>query len=72
MEDRETNGHKLNKAVPKGIKSAFRKLKESTSEYSHLSEEAILKLPFLANTFLLMEILEWLPDFVEKNYKNYI
>lgn len=72
MEDRDTNGHKLNKAVPQSIKSAFRKLKESTSEYSHLSEEAILKLPFLANTFLLMEILEWLPDFVEKNYKNYI
>lgn len=72
MEDRETNGYKLNKAVPKGIKSAFRKLKESTSEYSHLSEEAILKLPFLANTFLLMEILEWLPDFAQTNYKNYI
>lgn len=72
MEDRDTNGHKLNKAVPQSIKSAFRKLKESTSEYSHLSEEAILKLPFLANTFLLMEILEWLPDFVQTNYKNYI
>ncbi len=72
LEDREIKGHKLNKAVPQSIKSAFRKLKESTSEYSHLSEEAILKLPFLSNTFLLMEILEWLPDFVQTNYKNYI
>jgi hypothetical protein len=72
LEDRDVSGNKLNKYVPQSIKSAFRKLKESTSEYSHLSEEAILKLPFLANTFLLMEILEWLPDFVEKNYKNYI
>ena len=72
MEDRDTNGHKLNKAVPQSIKSAFRKLKESTSEYSHLSEEVELKLPFLSNTFLLMEILEWLPDFIQTNYKNYI
>lgn len=72
IEDRDTNGHKLNKAIPQSIKSAFRKLKESTSEYSHLSDEAILKLPFLSNTFLLMEILEWLPDFVKTNYPNYI
>lgn len=72
LEDRETNGHKLNKAVPQSIKSAFRKLKESTSEYSHLSEEVELKIPFLANTFLLMEILEWLPNFVKTNYPNYI
>lgn len=72
MEDRDSNGHKLNKAVPQSIKSAFRKLKESTSEYSHLSDEAILKIPFLSNTFLLMEILEWLPDFVKTNYPNYI
>ncbi|MDI9258188.1 hypothetical protein [Flavobacterium sedimenticola] len=72
MEDRDTNGHKLNKPVPQSIKSAFRKLKESTSEYSHLSDEATLKLPFLSNTFLLMEILEWLPEFVKKHYPNYI
>lgn len=72
LEDRDVNGNKLNKYVPQSIKSAFRKLKESTSEYSHLSEETILKLPFKSNTFLLMEILEWLPDFIEKNYKNYI
>lgn len=72
MEDREVNGQKLNKPVPQSIKSALRKLKESTSEYSHLSEETIIKLPFLSNTFLLMEILEWLPDFVKTHYKNYI
>jgi hypothetical protein len=72
MEDKDTNGHKLNKSVPPDIKSAFRKLKESTNKYSHLSDETIVKIPFLANTFLLMEILEWLPSFVEANYNNYI
>lgn len=72
MEDRDSSGHKLNKAVPQSIKSSFRKLKECTSEYSHLADEVELKLPFLSNTFLLMEILEWLPNFVQTHYQNYI
>jgi hypothetical protein len=72
MEDRDTKGHKLNKAVPQDIKSAFRKLKESTNRFSHLDDNVVLKTPFLANMFLLMEVLEWLPEFVETYYKNYI
>lgn len=77
IEDRPTtdgNGttHRLNKTIPQEIKLAFRKLKESTSKYSHLSENEEAKLPFLSNTFLLMEILTWLPEFVDKYYKNYI
>ncbi|WP_047416064.1 hypothetical protein [Cellulophaga sp. Hel_I_12] len=72
MEDRETNGNKLNKAIPQDIKSAFRKLKESTNRYSHLDDNEVLKAPFSSNKFLLIEILEWLPEFVETNYKNYL
>lgn len=77
LEDRPTNdgkgvSYKLNLPVPQSIKSAFRKLKESTNEYSHLSDEVVVKIPFLANTFLLMEILEWLPEFAKTNYRNYI
>ncbi|WP_282087961.1 hypothetical protein [Aquimarina algiphila] len=77
MEDKPTRTNqgdefKLNKAVSLNIKSAFRKLKESTSGYSHLSDEDTVKTPFLANMFLLMEVLEWLPEFVETNYKNHI
>ena len=72
MEDRIVDGQKLNKEVPQVIKSAFRKLKESTNEYSHLSDETIVKIPFLANTFLLMEILEWLPVFAQTHYENYL
>lgn len=72
IENRDVNGQRILLPVPQSIKSAFRKLKESTSEYSHLSEEVELKIPFLANTFLLMEILEWLPNFVQTHYQNYI
>ena len=72
IEDRETNGYKLNKDVPQKIKSSFRKVLETSNEFSHLSDEVELKIPFLSNTFLLMEILEWLPNFIQTNYKNYI
>lgn len=77
MEDRLTRDgnqveHKINLPIPQSIKSAFRKLKESTNEYSHLSDETIVKIPFLANTFLLMEILEWLPVFAQTHYENYL
>lgn len=71
---RDTNGayHKLNKNINKSIKSAIRKVKESTNEFSHLKEEDIVKYPFLSNSFLLFEILTWLPDFIDANYANYI
>lgn len=72
MEDRDSHGHKLNKLVPQDIKSSFRKLKESTNRYSHLADNIELKAPFLANTFLLMEVLNWIPEFVEEHYKNHM
>jgi hypothetical protein len=73
-EVKDNNGqlHKLNKDINESIKSAFKKLKESTNEFSHLKEEDIVKYPFLSNSFLLFEILIWLPEFVEEHYPNYI
>lgn len=77
IEDRDTrdaNGqsHKLNKNINRSIKAAFRKVKESTNEFSHLKDEDIVKYPFISNSFLLFEILTWLPEFAETHYKNYI
>jgi hypothetical protein len=77
LEDRDTRDtsgtyYKLNKNINKSIKSAIRKVKESTNEFSHLKEEDIVKYPFLTNSFLLFEILTWLPDFIDSNYANYI
>ena len=63
---------KLNKNINKSIKSAIRKVKESGNEFSHLKDEDIVKYPFLSNSFLLFEILIWLPEFVEEHYPNYI
>jgi hypothetical protein len=77
LEDRNTKDkkgdfHKLNKNINKSIPASIRKIKESTNEFSHLKEEDIVKYPFLTNSFLLFEILIWLPDFVQEHYENYI
>jgi len=72
LENRRPRGHALDNNISKNIAAAFRKVKESTNEYSHLADEDIVKTPFLANTFLLLEILEWLPNFAMENYENYI
>ena len=72
FEDRETDGNRLNKNISQVIKSSFRKVKESTNEFSHLKDEDIIKYPFLSNSFLLFEILIWLPKFADEYYQNYI
>ncbi|MEH6745795.1 MAG: hypothetical protein V7670_03065 [Maribacter arcticus] len=70
---RNTKGeHKINNNVSKGIGSAFRGLKESVNELSHLSDNEIVKLPYTTNTFLILQLLDWLPEFIKTNYPNYI
>src|SRR5690606_1918514 len=72
VRDNHGNSEKLNKPIPKDIKGAFRKLKESTNGYSHLSDEDLVKAPFIANTYTILEVLVWLPVFIEEHYKNFI
>lgn len=64
--------HRINKVIPKDISSTIRRIKESVNLYAHLADEVVLKAPFLSNTFLLLELLEWLPKFVQEHYENYI
>lgn len=71
IKDKRGNFGKLNKSIPKDIKAAIRKLKESSNAYSHLADESHIKYPYIANSYIIMEILDWLPDFVEEHYKNY-
>lgn len=70
--DNNGNSHTIKVAIPNDIKTAIRKLKESTNQYSHVSEDELVKLPFLANFYLLQEVLCWLPEFVDEHYPNYI
>ena len=55
--------------IPQNYKSIFRKLKESTNQYSHVDENEFLKYPFLTNTFGLLELIDWLPGFIDENLK---
>lgn len=64
--------HRIGHFIPKGIGSAFRGLKESVNELSHLNDEEMVKLPYTTNTHLLITILDWLPEFVQEHYPNYI
>ena len=73
MEQRPTNdanqvSHNLTNPVPQEMKSAFRKLKESTSGFSHLGDEDIIKTPFMSNAYLMLEVLEWLPSYKNQFY----
>lgn len=67
--DADNNPWTLQHSVPQEIKSIFRKLKESTSAFSHLQDTDIIKAPFLANAYSLFELLEWLPTFYNAHYK---
>ena len=72
LEGRRIRGREypLNYEIPKTIRSAFRKIKESSSEYSHLSDDEIVKYPFLSNFYLILEIFEWLRSFRDKNFPH--
>jgi hypothetical protein len=65
LEGRDTtdsNGvnHKCSSPPSRSIQVTFRKLKETTSELSHLSENDMDKSLYLSNTYCLLEILEWM------------
>jgi hypothetical protein len=63
---------RIDKHIPKQISGTFRVLKESVNELSHLSDNTIIKIPMLTNTYLLITLLIWLSSFVKKHYPNYI
>lgn len=42
-------------------------VKEIGSEFSHLSDDAILKNPFISAAHAMLEVLEWLPGFIKDN-----
>ncbi|AEA43688.1 hypothetical protein [Fluviicola taffensis] len=74
MEQRTTddatgNSFTLTNSVPQEMKSAFRKLKESTSAFAHLNDSDIIKYPFLSNSHLLLELVVWVPVFHSQHYK---
>ena len=76
LEGRDTTAadgstHLFNKSLPVGIQTILRKLKEDTSEYSHLNDNEIIKYEFLSNAYSMLELLVYIPKFAQENYSNY-
>ncbi len=75
LEGKQTNDtkgipHTLDFDFPKYISSSIRYIKEISSAYSHLSENAVVKTSFISAAYSIMEIMEWLPSFIEDNYET--
>ncbi len=74
LEGRNSNGFRisekgLHKGVPAYISSSIRYLKERTSEYSHIAEDDICKTQLISTSYSMLEVLEWLPIFIEENFE---
>lgn len=74
LEGRETNGFYisglgLRNRVPAYVSSSIRYVKERTSEYSHIAEEDICKTQLISATYSMLEVLEWVPIFIEENFE---
>tara|TARA_R110002050_G_scaffold271454_1_gene414881 strand:- start:3032 stop:3955 length:924 start_codon:yes stop_codon:yes gene_type:complete len=54
--------------IPAHISSNIRYIKEVSNAYSHLSENEKVETSFKSATFSMIEVLEWIPHFIEENF----
>jgi hypothetical protein len=74
LEGRVTNDdkgvpHTLEIGIPSHIQFNFRYIKNLSSAFSHLSENAEIKNAFISTTHSVLEILEWLPGFINEHFE---
>jgi len=60
---------KLNLEIPSHIAALIRYTKEITSEFSHFNENAVVKTSFICAAYAMLEVLEWLPKFIDGNFE---
>jgi hypothetical protein len=73
LEGRDTNdgegiSHTCKLSIPTHIQYNLRYIKNMSSAFSHLSENAEVKNAFISATHSVIEILEWLPGFINENF----
>ncbi len=64
------NIRQYNLSVPEEIAVSIRYVKESSSAYSHLSDDEFVKNAFISTSYAMISILAWLPGFIEENYDH--
>lgn len=69
VKDYNGDTYKIPFRVPGHISWSISYIKELSSQFSHVSENGIIKNPFISSSFAILEVLEWLPDFIEENYE---
>lgn len=52
----------ISKRIPRDMQCNFRKLKDGASAYSHLNDTEMLKYPYLATIYALLDLLVWLSN----------
>jgi hypothetical protein len=68
--DRNGAEHRIGQLVPGYIGRSMRFVKEISSEFSHLSEDDVVRYPFISSAYALLEVLSWLPGFVDENFES--
>ena len=66
----EHNISKLNLSIPENISSAIRYVKTISCSYSHLNEDEFVKNSFISAAYAMLEILDWLPGFININFEE--
>mgnify|MGYP001076973450 CR=1 FL=1 len=68
---RDANGqtHKIEFKIPDHISWSITYIKELTNGFSHINENENLKNNFTAVSYAMIEVLEWLHGFINKNYE---
>ncbi|WP_372935376.1 hypothetical protein [Mariniphaga sediminis] len=66
--DKEGVSHTIPLEIPVQIRYNIRFVKNISSSYSHLSETALIKNAFISASYSILEVLEWLPGFIEENF----
>lgn len=60
--------HILEIGIPSHIQFNLRYIKNMSSGFSHLNENAEIKNAFVSTSYSVLEVLEWLPEFVDENF----
>ena len=69
VKDGYNDYYKIPFTIPGYIHRILRYIKDISSEFSHFNENEIVKNPFISASYAMLEILEWLPHFIEENYE---
>ncbi|RLD84401.1 MAG: hypothetical protein DRJ10_01295 [Bacteroidetes bacterium] len=55
--------------IPSNISSSITYIKEMSNGFSHINDHDIVKNAYISSTYSILEVLEWLPGFIDENFE---